>query len=146
MSPDKVYLTQTDTTVGFLSADPQKLSIAKDRDANQPFLICVDTLKKLQKLTRIPKIHKKKVRRTFKTSFLYPNKKAIRVIKEPHHTKLLKEFDFLYSTSANKNKKQFEFNYAHSQANIIIEDHHGLYEGKASAILKLGKKKIQQLR
>lgn len=146
MNPYKVYLTQTDTTVGFLSADTKKLSTAKARDANQPFLICVDTLKKLQNLTRVPSSHKKKVRRSSKTSFLYPNKKAIRLIKDPSHAKLLKEFDFLYSTSANKNKQQYERYYAFDKADIVIEDRRGLYEGSASTILKLGKKRVQKLR
>ncbi len=146
MDPNKLYLTQTDTTVGFLSVDSYKLSIAKDRDANQPFLICVDTFTKLKKLTRVPKLHKKKIRRSSKTSFLYPNKKAIRVIREPLHARFLKEFDFLYTTSANKSRERFELNYALSQADIIIENRHTLYEGKSSNILKLGKKQLQKLR
>jgi tRNA A37 threonylcarbamoyladenosine synthetase subunit TsaC/SUA5/YrdC len=146
VNPDKLYLTQTDTTVGFLSADSKKLSMAKDRDEKQPFLICVDTFSKLKKLTRIPKLHKKKIRRTPRTSFLYPNKKAIRVIKDPYHARFLREFDFLYSTSANKNRALYDYNYAYSKVNIIIEDYRGLHEGKASHILKLGKKRIQKLR
>jgi tRNA A37 threonylcarbamoyladenosine synthetase subunit TsaC/SUA5/YrdC len=146
MNPNKLYLTQTDTTVGFLSADSYKLSIAKDRDANQPYLICVDTLKKLKKLTRVPKPHKKRIRRTLKTSFLYPNKKAIRVVKESPHSRFLKEFDFLYSSSANKNRESFDLNYAYLQAEIIIEDARGFYEADASSIFKLGKKKILKLR
>lgn len=146
MNPDKLYLAQTDTTVGFLSVDSKKLSMAKDRDENQPFLICVDTFSKLKKLTRVPKVHKKKIRRVFKTSFLYPNKKAIRVIKDPYHTYFLKEFDFLYSTSANKNRMLYNPDYAYFKADIIIEDCRGLYEGKASHILKLGKKRIQKRR
>lgn len=146
MNPDKIYLTQTDTTVGFLSVDSKKLAMAKERDEKQPFLICVDTFSKLKKLTRIPKLHKKKIRRTLKISFLYPNKKAIRIIKDPYHSYFLKEFDFLYSTSANKNRELFDPNYAYFQADIVIEDCRGLYEGKASNILKLGKKRIQKLR
>jgi tRNA A37 threonylcarbamoyladenosine synthetase subunit TsaC/SUA5/YrdC len=146
VNPNKLYLTQTDTTVGFLSADVKKLSIAKDRDINQPFLICVDTLKKLTKLTRVPKLHRKKVRRTLKTSFLYPNKKAIRVIKKSPHSQFLKEFDFLYSTSANKNRESFDLKYAYSHSEIIIEDERGLCEYKSSSILKLEKKQIRKLR
>ncbi len=146
MNPDKLYLTQTDTTVGFLSANSKKLSMAKDRDANQPFLICVDSLKKLKKLTRAPRAHKKRIRRTFQTSFLYSNKKAIRVVSDSWHSHLLREFDFLYSTSANKNRERFNLKYAYIKSDVIIKDWRGLYEGKASNIFKLGKKRIQKLR
>jgi len=141
-----IYLTQTDTTVGFVSTNPKLLSDAKKRDSNQPFLICVDSYLKLKQLTRIPKMHKKRVRRARKTSFLCSNKKAIRVVKEPNHARFLKQFNFLYSTSANKNKKQYDYAFAYSKANIIIVDERGLYEVSASNIFKLGKKNIHKLR
>lgn len=146
MNKNLLYLAQTDTTVGFLSQDAKKLSHAKNRDENQPFLICVDTFKKLKQLTRVPKAHKKFIRRANKKSFLYPNKKAIRVVKEPHHKRFLKEFDFLYSTSANKNREKFEPAFARSCVDIIIEDSRAFYEGDASSILKLGKKRLHKLR
>lgn len=146
MNPDKLFLAQTDTTVGFLSQNPKKLSLAKKRDENQPFLICVDSYKKLKQFTRVPKKHKKRIRRADKTSFVYPNKKAIRVIKQPCHVKFLKEFDFLYSTSANIHKSKFDLDYALSCAEIILEDSRAFYETSASQIFKLGKKKIHKLR
>ncbi len=146
MNPYKLYLTQTDTTAGFLSVDAKKLSTAKGRDQNQPFLICVDSFEKLKKLSRIPKNHKKQIRRAKKTSFLYTNKKAIRVVKEYCHVQFLKKFNFLYSTSANKNRKRFDLELALSKAEIIVEDSRGFYEKSGSNIFKLGKKKIQQLR
>jgi len=104
---NKVILTQTDTTVGFLSTNPLKLAKAKKRDVNQPFLLCVDTFKKQKKLARTPKKFRALVRRSKKTTFLYPNKKAIRVVNDNLHNQLLKKFDFLYSTSANENQKVF---------------------------------------
>jgi tRNA A37 threonylcarbamoyladenosine synthetase subunit TsaC/SUA5/YrdC len=146
MNPNKLYLTQTDTTVGFVSCDAKKLSKAKNRDINQPFLICVDSLKKLKKLTRVPKTHRKRVRKSTKTSFLYPNKKAIRVVNDPSHAKFLKEFDFMYSTSANKNKESFELKYALTQVDIVIEDTRGFFETEASTIFRLGKKHLHKLR
>lgn len=146
MNPHKLYLTQTDTTVGFVSLDPKKLAQAKNRDSNQPFLIAVDSFKKLKNLTRIPKTYRKRVRRSCKTSFLYPNKKAIRVVRASSHARFLKRFDYLYTTSANKHKQVYDFTYAWNQADIVVEDNRGLYEGQASNILKLGKKRIQRLR
>jgi tRNA A37 threonylcarbamoyladenosine synthetase subunit TsaC/SUA5/YrdC len=146
MDKNKLFLTQTDTTVGFLSNDIKKLANAKNRDIDQPFLICVDSYKKLNQLTRVPKKHRKLVRNSSKISFIYPNNKAIRVVKDPYHVRFLKKFDFLYSSSANKNRERFDIKYAKYVADIIIEDQRGLYEGEASKIFKLTKKRIQKLR
>ena len=146
MNPYKLYLTQTDTTVGFVSKDKKKIAKAKKRDENQPSLICVDSFCKLNQLTRIPKLHKKRVRRSSKTTFLYPNKKAIRVVTDTSHGKFLKEFDFLYSSSANKSGDTFDYDYAFKQADIIVEDKRGLFKESASCILKLTKRKIDKLR
>jgi tRNA A37 threonylcarbamoyladenosine synthetase subunit TsaC/SUA5/YrdC len=146
MDKNKLFLTQTDTTVGFLSRDIKKLSDAKNRDINQPFLICVDSYKKLNQLTQVPKKYRKLIRNSSKSSFLYPNKKAVRVVKDIYHSRFLKEFDFLYSSSANRNREKFDLLYAKSKADIIIEDERGLYESEASNIFKLGKKRVQKLR
>ena len=146
MFKDVIYLTQTDTTVGFLSTSPQKLAVAKKRDVNQPFLLCVDTFKKQKKLARTPKKFRSLVRRSFKTTFLYPNKKAIRVVRDKTHNQLLKKFDFLYSTSANENKKSFSFSYALNKSDIMIETSQGLHEVTSSSIMILSKLKIHTLR
>ncbi len=143
---DKVILTQTDTTVGFLSTNPKKLSYAKKRDINQPFLLCVDTFEKQKKLSRTPKKYRPYVRRSKKTTFLYPNKNAIRVVTDNLHNQLLKKFDFLYSTSANENKKEFFLPYAIEQADIIIETSNNFLENPPSPIIKLSKFKITYLR
>ncbi len=143
---DKVILTQTDTTVGFLSTNPKKLSYAKKRDINQPFLLCVDTFEKQKKLSRTPKKYRSYVRRSKKTTFLYPNKNAIRVVKDNLHNQLLKKFDFLYSTSANENKKEFSLHYAMQQADIMIETSKGFSQNSPSPIIKLSKFKITYLR
>ncbi len=146
MKANIIYLTQTDTTVGFLSTSPQKLAEAKNRDVNQPFLLCMDSFKKQKQLTRTPKKFRSLVRRSKKTTFLYPNKKAIRVVKDEAHNQLLKKFDFLYSTSANENKKSFSYSYATEKAAIMIETEKSFFETSPSPILKLGKIKISSLR
>jgi len=146
MNKDIIYLTQTDTTVGFLSQNPKRLAWAKQRDPKQPFLLCVDSLKKQKKLTRTPKKFRSRVRRSQKTTFLYPNKKAIRVVKDDSHNQLLKKFDFLYSTSANKNRESFLYSHAIEKADIIIETTSGFKEIAPSPILKLSKNKITYIR
>jgi len=143
---DVIYLTQTDTTVGFLSGSLEKLSKAKNRDKNQPFLLCVDSFKKQKQLTRTPKKFRSFVRRSRKTTFLYPNKKAIRVVKDKKHNQLLKRFDYLYSTSANAHKKAFSLEYAYEKADIMIEDRGGFVENAPSAMYKICRQKILLLR
>ncbi len=141
-----IYLAQTDTTVGFLSDSKEELASAKRRDINQPFIICVSDLKKLKRLTRVPKIHKKRVRRSKKTTFVYPNDLAIRVVKEGEHHDFLKRFDYLYSTSANRHKEKFSLEYALSVADVVIEPKKGFKESKSSTIVKLSRKKEKLLR
>lgn len=146
MNKDAVYLTQTDTTVGFVSQSSFHLAQAKERDPAQPFILCVSSYTKQKNLTRTPKNFRKKVRRMRKVTWLYPNKQAIRVVKEHKHQTFLKNFAYVYSSSANKNKKNFNLTYAKNQANIIIESNSGLSQRQGSVILKLGKTKMHKLR
>ncbi|BCD68450.1 Sua5/YciO/YrdC/YwlC family protein [Nitratiruptor sp. YY09-18] len=146
MDPKKVYLAQTDTTVGFLSQDSEKLARIKKRPPSKPFLIAVSSLKNLQKFVRVPKKHKNLVRRAKKTTFIYPNGKALRVINWGEHYKFLRKFGWCYSTSANASGKRFEREWAMKQADIVVEDWRGLYESTPSRLYKLGKKRMQKIR
>ena len=146
MRENIVYLAQTDTTVGFLSTDPLKLAEAKNRKITQPFLLCVDTFKKQKKLTRTPKKFRALVRRSKKTTFLYPNKKAIRVVHDSRHNQLLKGFDFLYSTSANAHQKAFLLSYAIDKADIMIVPPSGFEEADSSRFYRLTSRRRLRLR
>jgi tRNA A37 threonylcarbamoyladenosine synthetase subunit TsaC/SUA5/YrdC len=141
-----LYLTQTDTTVGFLSVDRASIAKAKNRDINQPFLITLSSLDKQKRLVRTPSRFKNMVRRSKKTTFLYPNKKAIRVVRDTPHSNFLDKFDFLYSSSANKHGCLFDYSFAYERADIIVEDREGFLQKSASSFYKLGKKKILKLR
>ena len=140
-----IYLAQTDTTVGFLSENKDELQKIKPRN-NKPFLLTTTTFKSLKNLARVPKKHKKTVRRAKKTTFIYPNNKAIRVIKDNSHEKFLKDFDYLYSTSANKSGKDFEEEFAKNIADVIVSDQRGFSQKKASSLIKLSKKIKKKLR
>ncbi|HIO90951.1 MAG TPA: Sua5 YciO YrdC YwlC family protein [Campylobacterales bacterium] len=142
----EVYLVQTDTTVGFLSQSKEALIKAKNRSPKNPFLITTAFHIVQKTLSRTPKKYKKLVRRSCKTTFIYPNKKAIRVVKDVMHKNFLKEFDFLYSSSANKTKEKFDKEYAYEKADIIIEDSRGFYETSPSTIIKIGKKTLEKIR
>ena len=80
MNENLVYLVQTDTTVGFCSANYKKLNSIKNRVENQKVLATIDSFKTLQKYTRVPKKYRKLVRNTKKTTFIYPNLNSFRVI------------------------------------------------------------------
>ncbi len=141
-----VYLVQTDTTVGFLSSSKEELAKAKRRDKDQPYIITLSSFKKIKKLTRIPPKHKNLVRRSKKTTFIYPNNLAIRVVQDKDHKRFLEKFEYLYSSSANRHKEGFNLAYALDQADVIIKPIGGFVDKKASKMIKLYKNKIQTLR
>ena len=146
MNPDKVYLVQTDTTVGFVSQNSKKLNEIKKRPLNKPVLREVDSFKTLKTFVRVPAFHKKRVRRASKTTFIYPQGESFRVVKDEKHLEFLKKFTWMYSTSANFHGKKFDENWAREYADITVEDKRGFYEGKPSKIYRLSKRKIKKMR
>lgn len=146
MDSSLVFLTQTDTTVGFLSADDKKLSIIKQRDSNKKILQVVDNFQTLQKNIRVPKKFRKMVRNSQKTTFIYPNKQAFRVVdKDSKHHSFLKKFNILYSTSANVTQNSFDEAFATKNADIIIFNKQ-FEESIPSAIYILSKSKKKKIR
>ncbi|WP_419769948.1 MAG: Sua5 YciO YrdC YwlC family protein [Candidatus Marinarcus sp.] len=147
MDASKVYLAQTDTTVGFLSKNDKKLSAIKKRVPHQKILQVVDSFKTLNTLTRVPKEFRAKVRRAKNSTFIYPNGNSYRVVsKDCAHYEFVKKMKILYSTSANETKKAFHFPFAFEHADVVVEDARGLYEAKSSHIIKLSCNRIQKLR
>jgi len=141
-----VILAQTDTTVGFLSQDAGKLARIKERPADKPFIKSFDSLGRYKAMGgRVPAKYKNSVRRSHAKSFVIDNK-AIRIVSKGEHHRLLKSYGWLYSTSANAKGASFEREFALMQADIVVEDHRGLFEGKASSIYKLNHQKIKRLR
>ncbi len=141
-----VFLAQSDTTVGFLSKDFKKLNQIKQRRIDQKVLIEVASLAILKSHTRIPIRFKNCVRRAQKTSFIYPNNKALRVVKDPMHLKFLKPFGWMYSTSANKTNESFELSWAKEVSDVVVIDSRGLKEMRASRIYKLSNTRIKKVR
>jgi len=143
---DEVYLAQTDTTVGFLSLSKDRLNRIKNRPKNKNFLITTTRFSNLKNIARVPKKHKKFVRRSKKTTFVYPNKKAVRVVQDSYHERFLKNFNFLYSTSANKSGEGFSMDFALKNADVVVVDKRGFSEKKSSSLIKLSKKLKRKLR
>jgi len=141
----EVYLAQSDTTIGLFCDDYFKLNKIKGREVNQACLIVLDSFEKLKKITRVPSKYKKMIRRTKKTSFIYPNKKAIRVSFDSRHNKFLSKFDFLYSTSANFHKQEFDYCSIKPYCDEIIDDCE-FRQNKASSIYKINNQKMIKIR
>jgi len=141
-----IFLTQTDTTVGFLSKNPKILNIAKKRDENQKILKVVPSFKELKEETRVPKRFSRVVRYSKKTTFIYPNKDSFRVVFDASHKQFLEKFGSFYSTSANENKKSFDLDYAILQTDCIVEDSRGFFESSPSKIYKINSKTIKKIR
>lgn len=147
MDASKVYLAQTDTTVGFLSSDDKKLAAIKQRPTSQKILQVVDSFATLNQKVRVPKNYRKMVRKAKQTTFIYPNKESYRVVdkKSAHHA-FVKKFQCLYSTSANKTSHTFDKEFAYEHSDVIVEDKNQLFETKSSQIIKFSCNRIQKLR
>jgi len=144
MLKDKVFLTQTDTTIGFVSQNAEKLTAIKQRPPHKYYIKAVNSLKTLQTFTRIPTQHKNRVRRTQKTTFIMPNRHSYRVIRNKHHLCLLNRLQWAYTTSANISNERYNENFAKESADIIIEPLHETMQ--SSTIYRLGNKTIKRIR
>ncbi len=141
-----IYLAQTDTTVGLLSRSKEALAKVKGREPWQPTIACVSSFRKLKKQTRIPKKFRCLIRRSRKTTFVYPNGQAYRVVFDPEHNQLLDRFDLLYSTSANPHGQPLDIDWAKGVADVVIMPPDGFESRKASKIWRLGKNRRYLLR
>ena len=147
MDSSLVYLVQTDTTVGFSSSSGEKLSVVKQRPQSKKILHTVDSFKTLQEYTRVPKKFKKRVRKSKKTTFIYPNGKSFRVIpRENEFHPFISKFNNLYSTSANLTSKNFEIDFALKSCDIIVYTKEGFSEKSSSSIFMLSKNEINKIR
>jgi len=141
-----ILLTQTDTTVGFLSQDAAKLCDIKSRTSTKPFIKVYKTFKALkQDHKRVPNRQKNRVRRLKKTTFIVKNF-AFRVSDDVMSSSYLRQNEWSFSTSANQSGKKFSRSFCEQKADIIIEDKKTLFEGQASKLYKINNKKIKRLR
>ena len=139
-----VFLTQTDTTIGFVSQNAEKLTAIKQRPPHKHYIKAVNSLKTLKTFTRVPRQHKNRVRRSSKTTFILPNSYSYRVIKNTHHLLLLNRLQWAYTTSANLSTQAYDENFAKANADVIVEP---IKENRdASIIFKLGKTNIKRIR
>jgi len=115
-----VFLTQTDTTIGFVSQNAEKLTEIKQRPPHKHYIKAVNSLKTLKTFTRVPSSHKNRVRRAKKTTFIMPNTYSYRVIRDPHHLLLLDRLKWAYTTSANLSDQPYDETFAKESADVVI--------------------------
>jgi tRNA A37 threonylcarbamoyladenosine synthetase subunit TsaC/SUA5/YrdC len=140
-----LFFTQTDTTLGFVSQDTTLLNHSKQRLPQKHYIKAVDSLESLKTFIRVPKQHKKRVRRAKKTTFIFPNGDSYRVVEKNHpHQLLLKRFRWLYTTSANQSGKAYDETFATQVASVVITPRHRVQQ--ASKIYKLGTHTIKRIR
>ncbi len=132
-----LYLTATDTTIGFVSQDSSKIDIAKKRLPNKHYIRVVNSLKTLKSFTRVPQKYKNRVRRSKQTTFIMPNRYSFRVVRDTEHNLLLDRLEYAYSSSANLSGEEYNQEYAKQQAQIIVCQPH-TQNSKASKIYYLG--------
>lgn len=142
----QIILTQTDTTVGFLSKDAQKLYDIKSRPSTKPFIKVYKDFKSfLGDGKRVPQSQKNLIRRSKKTTFIV-KENSFRVATLPLDSQLLRASSWFYSTSANRSGEKFQRDFCESKADIIIEDKNGLSEKESSKLIKLNSTKRRKLR
>jgi tRNA A37 threonylcarbamoyladenosine synthetase subunit TsaC/SUA5/YrdC len=114
-----LFLSSTDTTIGFLSQSAQSLDLAKRR-RNKKYIKVFDSFETLKRVYRTPKVHRKFIRRAEKITFILSNSFSFRVVKEKKHLLLLNRLKWLYSTSANITGEVYDAKYAKNRADIIV--------------------------
>jgi len=139
-----VFLTQTDTTIGFVSQSAERLTAIKQRPPHKQYIRAVNSLKTLQTFTRIPSIHRNRVRRAGKTTFIMPDGHSYRMIRDRHHLLLLNRLKWAYTTSANLSGCPYDEDFAMKAADVVITPLQ--VKKKPSAIYKLGTHTIQRIR
>ena len=140
----RVILSKTDTTIGFLSQNSQRIDEIKGRLNGKRYITALPSLSSLKKRSRIPKKFRKFVRRANKTTFIFPNGNSFRVIKDKQHLLLIERYGWLYTTSANPSGKDIDLEFAKEKADIII---YPLYNiGKSSAIIKFSRSMKKRIR
>ena len=144
MLKDKVFLTQTDTTIGFVSQNAEKLTTIKQRPPHKHYIKAVNSLDTLQTFTRIPTQHKNRVRRAKKTTFIMPNTHSYRVIQDKHHLLLLNRLQWAYTTSANLSNESYDEKFARENTDVVIEPLNDTTH--TSTIYKLGIYTIKRIR
>ena len=139
-----LFLSDTDTTLGFLSRSAARLDRAKERPSSKPYITVYPSLASMGRRHRIPTAFRKRVRRSRRQSFITPRGRSFRVVKDPRHLLLLKRLEWAYSSSANLSGRAYDEAYARSAADVVVEPLGR--PGTPSQILRLGRRRVRRVR
>ncbi len=140
-----VYLTATDTTVGFISQSTDRLDAIKGRPPYKHYITALPSLRALKRRTRIPAHHRNRIRRARRTTFILPDGRSWRIIHDPRHHRLIQQLGWAYTTSANRSSEAYDEAWAREVADVVIEPLN-ITDSMPSTILKLSKTHLRQLR
>ena len=139
-------LTQTDTTVGFLSQSSQKLYEIKSRSNTKSFIKVYSNFKSfIETGNRVPLSKRRTIRYAKKTTFIVKNR-AFRVVALEQNSQIMRKLSWCYSTSANKSSEGFSRDFCETKSDIIIENINGLHERKSSRLIKINNIKTRKIR
>jgi len=144
MLKNNVILTQTDTTIGFVSRNADRLTEIKQRPPHKHYIKAVNSLRTLKMFTRVPSTHKNRVRRANKSTFIMPDGHSYRIVNDAHHLLLLDRIKWAYTTSANLSNQPYDEIFAKASADMIITPLQK--DRQPSMIYKLGKYTIKRIR
>jgi len=144
MLKDKVFLTRTDTTIGFVSQNAEKLTRIKQRPPYKHYIKAVNSLKTLQAFTRIPAVHKNRVRRAKRSTFIMPDGYSYRIVRDKQHLLLLNRLSWAYTTSANLSGQPYDEDFAKKAADVVITPLNE--QSKASKIYTLNNHTLKRIR
>lgn len=133
-----VALAQSDTTVGLLSQEPTGLNRLKGRRADRALIVTVRDFGVLKGQLRTPPSCRSAIRRMRRTTIIYPQKAAIRVV-HGDHARMLERIGWCFSSSANPTGGAFDESWAKKQANLWCLSPKGFESKQASKILRLSK-------
>ena len=142
--PETLFLTSTDTTVGFVSQSADVLDRAKGRPPGKPYLRVLPSLSALLERTRVPRPHRRRLRRAQRTTFIFPGGEAYRIVRDRRHLLLLERLGWAYSSSANPSGGTYDEAFALARADIVVEPLRLTHP--PSRIYRLGRYKIQKIR
>ena len=143
MFKDLVFLTNTDTAIGFVSQNSDRLDDIKRRDSDKRYIRAVNSLSTLKDFSRVPKRFRNMVRRSKRSTFIIGGE-SFRVVDDDKHLLLLNRMKWAYTTSANLSGCEYDEGFARGGADVIILP---LRKNKnSSSIYKIGKGKIQKIR
>jgi len=144
MSKKLVYLTQTDTTIGFISQDAKRLTEIKQRPPYKHYIKAIDSLDTLKKHARIPNRYKNRLRRARRSTFILPNGASYRVIYDPKHLELISKLAWAYTTSANLSDHTYDEHWARNMADKVIEPLKG--NSEPSKLYKINNRRLKRIR